>query len=620
MSIGLRTPIAFCLFPLVIALASPAAMAGEQAVRSARLEVKDVRFDPIAAGKNSVSVSICNLTDRAQVLKLDIRTQPAAQGSGWQTQFPEDLGPREQKTLRFGYAFSAAPQAEGFVRLRFYDFLPVEDQQFKEFFQEIQRSVSDIGLRGAEPPASAASPEVTRSILAQFARFQQALRDRKYDNAWQMLTPVCRQAGFMDRPLSFTWETGVDPSPASWSRADVTRLQPISVGLRGDLAILSAKLDHAVWTVEFAQMKGEWRLDWIDGWPAPPSGRDREARLAGLLPRLQKRSTPHFDIYYSTGSSAARDIAKIAEQRDLGYQAIIAFLGATGGPRIRLIFFEDANTKAVWAMHQGDGMAYGTTIIEVYNDVVQLDPFHEVTHILTGPTGSPPAILEEGFAVYMSEHLGAPPLKSLGGGDLPTYERVRQLGAQSKWIPLAELLTYTDIGSEQSQPLIAYPEAGAFVKFLVDTYGKDEFLAAFKELRNSDDRGVQQQNVAALERICGRPLPELNRAWLAAMGIEEVAAVQTPSDRPNMKPFLAPAELLAASYTIDVKIDPEQKEITGTETIHLVNSSSLTLHTLAIAKGAVSNNSSALLERDAGRFGEGGMHYRRTPSGLVTRG
>jgi hypothetical protein len=409
MSVTLRTPIALCLFLLVIALASPTAMAGEPAVRSAKLEVTDIKFDPIAAGKNVVTVTVRNLTDRTQVLKLDIRTQPAAQGGGWQTQFPEDLGPREQKTLRFGYAFSAAPQAEGFVRLRFYDFLPVEDQQFTEFFREVRRSVSEIGLRGAEPPASAASPEVTRSVLAQFARFQQALRDSKYDDAWQMLTPVCRQAGFMDRrdgPLSFTSKIGMDPSPASWSRADVTRLQPTSVGMRGDLAIVSAKLDDAVWTVEFAQERGKWRLDWINGWPALPSARDRDARLAALLPRLEHRTTPHFDIYYAASSSAARDIDRIAEQRESGYQAINSFLGAVEGPRIRLIFFADADTKAVWAMHQGDGMAYGTTIIEVYNDVVQLDPFHEVTHILTGPAGSPPAILEEGFAVYMSEHLG----------------------------------------------------------------------------------------------------------------------------------------------------------------------------------------------------------------------
>jgi hypothetical protein len=64
-------------------------------------------------------------------------------------------------------------------------------------------------------------------------------------------------------------------------------------------------------------------------------------------------------------------------------------------------------------------------------------------------------------------------------------------------------------------------EAGAFVKFLVDTYGQKEFLAMFKELRNSEGKGVQQQNVTALERVCGKSLAELNSNWLAAIGTKQ---------------------------------------------------------------------------------------------------
>lgn len=160
MSVAWRKSVVLQFILLIIGPAVVAAMAGEPASPSAILEVADIKFDPITSGKNVVTVTVHNLTDRAQVLVTDVRTQPAPQGGGRQTQFPESLGPKEHKTLCFGYAFSAAPESDGFVRLRFYDFRPTEDQQFGRFFQEVRHSVAEIGLRSARPAASRASPQV----------------------------------------------------------------------------------------------------------------------------------------------------------------------------------------------------------------------------------------------------------------------------------------------------------------------------------------------------------------------------------------------------------------------------------------------------------------------------
>jgi hypothetical protein len=530
MSVPLRTFIAVGIFLNAIGLMVTGAVAGESSRPSAVLEVAEVKFHPVSAGKNTFTITVRNLTDRAQVLMLGIRTQPAARPSGgWQTQFTEPLSPKERKRLSFGYGFSAAPETDGFVRLRFYDFQPTEDRQFEQFFREVKRAVSEIGFREKRPVTSPASPEITSTVLARFARFQRLVGDRKYAEAWSMLTRTHRQAAFLNRldgPMSFTSSLDMIPSPASWSRADIVRLKPGEVRMQQHTAILSAKQANATFTLEFSQENGEWRLDWVNGWPPLPSPLDREARLAALLPRLEHRATSHFDIYYLAGSSAAQDIARIAEQRESGYQAISEFLGATASPRIRLIFFEDAEAKTAWTWHQGDGLAFGTTIVEICNPSVHLDPFHETAHILAGPLGDPPAIFSEGLAVYMSERLGAPPVKSFEGGDASTYQRVNQLKAESKWIPLAELLTYQDIGSDESQPLVSYPEAGAFVKFLVDTYGKGKFLTAYKELHNSGDSAGQQQNIAALERIYGKSISELNREWLTAMGVKESVVME----------------------------------------------------------------------------------------------
>ncbi|GAG39452.1 unnamed protein product, partial [marine sediment metagenome] len=69
------------------------------------------------------------------------------------------------------------------------------------------------------------------------------------------------------------------------------------------------------------------------------------------------------------------------------------------------------------------------------------------------------------------------------------------------------------IGSKESRPPVAYPEAASFVKFLIDKYGKDKFLKAYKTLRNSDDKSVQQKNIRGLKQIYGKTLTELEKEW-----------------------------------------------------------------------------------------------------------
>jgi len=79
------------------------------------------------------------------------------------------------------------------------------------------------------------------------------------------------------------------------------------------------------------------------------------------------------------------------------------------------------------------------------------------------------------------------------------------------------LLTYTEIGPGWSRPPVAYPEAGAFVKFLIDTYGKEKFLQAYKNLTSSRIRSVLEQNQGELEKLYGSSLPNLEKQWIEAL-------------------------------------------------------------------------------------------------------
>jgi hypothetical protein len=232
---------------------------------------------------------------------------------------------------------------------------------------------------------------------------------------------------------------------------------------------------------------------------------------------MQQRRTEHFDVYYFTNSTAQRRIDAISRQREEGLAAICRFLQSEPAGRIRLVLFEEARTKHKETGHQGSGWATGQMIVEVCNEQTQMNPYHEAVHLIAGQVGSPPALFNEGLAVYLSEHLRAPGPEEPGRGKVPVDERAAQLLIQGEWIALPELLTYPEIGPERSRPEVSYPLAGSFVKFLVERQGREKFLEAYGVLRKPKDLAMHTSNTQTLERIYGRPLPQLEDEWKQAL-------------------------------------------------------------------------------------------------------
>ncbi|MHC4529391.1 MAG: M1 family aminopeptidase, partial [Planctomycetota bacterium] len=223
--------------------------------------------------------------------------------------------------------------------------------------------------------------------------------------------------------------------------------------------------------------------------------------------------TDHFVFYCSPNTPAHNDIKSLMGQRESGLKKVCDFANITPAEVVIVFFYPDQTTKRMCTMHTGNGLARGNMIAEVYNDQVKLDPYHETTHVLMRQYGDPPALFNEGFAVYMSERLGAHALDDLGGGQATIYQRVRELKAKGELIDLRKLLGYTEIGSGKTDPPVAYPEAASFVKFLIDQHGKDKFLQAYRTLRNSDDTAGQEENISTLEQIYGTSLAELEKQW-----------------------------------------------------------------------------------------------------------
>jgi len=255
-------------------------------------------------------------------------------------------------------------------------------------------------------------------------------------------------------------------------------------------------------------------------------GKGNKAVDYDLSQRFQEHDSEHFRIYFFPSSLAARDLSAIVAQRESAFRRISELLGAADPEPVRLIFFPDGETKRRDTGHTGDGWAFDRTIVEVYNEQTKLDPYHELTHILAGRLGEPPALFNEGFAVYVSELMGADALKALGSPGKKVDEAVLEHRNEGKFIPLDKLFAFSDIGPEESQPTISYPEAASFVKFLIAMYQLEKFREAYKSLENTDAAATIHKNQQTFREIYGKLPSELEPEWLNSLQSEHESNLQ----------------------------------------------------------------------------------------------
>ncbi len=487
------------------------------------LKVLDTQFDPIQKGKNAVRIQVQNLTEQDQVFAVSVQARSPDVG-GWGTTFFDTIQAGQTQWTRCAFAFRGAIAGSAHVELSSYNPGPAAGFDAEKWFasepwaQWLDRHKyfgRDLPQRETpRSPLPAASDDQVEAAVDALDAIQTCARQKQYEDAWNLFTRDYRDAGYFRKFAIFKsrMEQSEDADGSTGFRKAFLGLKPGLVAVRDNALVVTAAYEQQKWTIDLVQEDGLWKVDWIDG------DADNQARKTrwedSVLPKMEKRSAAHFDIYYLKDSTAARQIDQIAQDKDRGFDEICRFLGKDSDVRIRLVLFEDGDTKQRATGHQGAGWAYGTTIVEVYNEKERLDPYHETTHILMGPLGNPPALFNEGFATYMSETLGAPALENLGGGKTTLHQRVRDLKAKGDWIPLSELLGYTEIGSARSRPFVAYPEAGSFVQFLIDVHGKDKFLQAYGTLRNSDQETIRKENARRLAEIYGQSLDAIKEKWL----------------------------------------------------------------------------------------------------------
>jgi hypothetical protein len=120
---------------------------------------------------------------------------------------------------------------------------------------------------------------------------------------------------------------------------------------------------------------------------------------------------------------------------------------------------------------------------------------HEIVHLVAGQIGDPGAFFQEGLAVALTS-----------GGQW--YGRSIAKIVRGALRGEAPALPVLLARFESLDPQLAYPLAGSFVSYLIESHGLDQVVAFFSACRGRFD-------AVAFQRTFGRSLEEAGQAWTA---------------------------------------------------------------------------------------------------------
>lgn len=233
-------------------------------------------------------------------------------------------------------------------------------------------------------------------------------------------------------------------------------------------------------------------LDWVPGEQAPDAGggQRRTHRMRyhivfeqgrpvlinpiDILTRDWQTYETELFVFHFPKSLNVEDHRFEMEQMDEESQEIADYLGSESGPKVHVYRAVDGRQCGDLMLHPPSHgyavTAWGLIVTATFTNA------HEFVHLLTMPEGSfINAAFSEGIAV------------ALAGGAWYTPEfslmQARRLIDHNMYIPLREILAMEDQDFLRHGE-VTYHEAGAFVRFLLDSYGWDRLAALEKVVKS----------------------------------------------------------------------------------------------------------------------------------------
>jgi hypothetical protein len=136
---------------------------------------------------------------------------------------------------------------------------------------------------------------------------------------------------------------------------------------------------------------------------------------------------------------------------------------------------------------------------------------HEVVHLYSSVFGRTVSLFSEGLAVAFQINAPAGETVPKWSGT-PLHTLARTFRKEGRLAPLSSI-AYSN-SFRTIDPNVAYPEAGSFVRFLIDTYGLDPLKRLYGASQPSDSA---ERIAATFASVYGLSLTDAERAWWAML-------------------------------------------------------------------------------------------------------
>jgi hypothetical protein len=224
------------------------------------------------------------------------------------------------------------------------------------------------------------------------------------------------------------------------------------------------------------------------------------------------KKSPHYIFYYFENSLAEKRIDEIIKIQEQSYEKISKKLEAKNRRVIEYFFYpskrikkklmgDEGNGNAIWSEIKKEKKIWKPKKFEVhalYNKKTQCVGAHEDTHLLSSYLGVAIFLFCEGLSEFMSE--------KWQGKDLDFWAK--------KYLDENKLYSIKFLVDNKNwdnvDDLIVYPQAGSFVRFLIESYGIKKFKDVYQRLSRLNS---YEDNLDIIRKRYFKELDKLEKEW-----------------------------------------------------------------------------------------------------------
>ncbi len=213
--------------------------------------------------------------------------------------------------------------------------------------------------------------------------------------------------------------------------------------------------------------------------------------------------TAHFQFYYASGDSVSTDWAE---------QYYAWATDRLGVHMTQKIGYNKYRNRAEMGDHTGQYNANAFADREHMSiHTLWSKDNHEVVHLFMSVYGDATALFGEGVAVAFQTDPVAGNFDSVFNGEEVHHAARRYLAAGQLVLPLDRIVE-SDGFRAISDSELSYREAGSFVRFLIDRYGIDRFIAFYRTCASYQE--AKETVKSHFESAMGVSVADAEAAWL----------------------------------------------------------------------------------------------------------